>query len=47
MRSNMFCSMALGEKGPALDIEHTKTSKPISSPRSMLPSPIATRPTTP
>ena len=23
----MFCSMALGEKGPALDIEHTKTSK--------------------
>jgi uncharacterized damage-inducible protein DinB len=23
----MFCSMALGEKNPALDIEHTKTSK--------------------
>src|SRR5580693_8049632 len=23
----MFCSMTLGEKGPALDIEHTKTSK--------------------
>jgi len=23
----MFCSVALGEKGPALDIEHTKTSK--------------------
>ena len=22
-----FCSLALGEKGPALDIEHTKTSK--------------------
>ncbi|MGB9243910.1 MAG: DinB family protein [Candidatus Acidiferrales bacterium] len=22
-----FCSMALGEKGPGLDIEHTKTSK--------------------
>jgi hypothetical protein len=23
----MFCSMALGDKNPALDIEHTKTSK--------------------
>ena len=23
----MFCSLALGEKNPALDIEHTKTSK--------------------
>ena len=23
----LFCSMALGEKNPALDIEHTKTSK--------------------
>ena len=23
----IFCSIALGEKGPALDIEHTKTSK--------------------
>jgi uncharacterized damage-inducible protein DinB len=23
----LFCSMALGEKGPGLDIEHTKTSK--------------------
>lgn len=23
----MFCSMALGEKNPALDIEHTKSSK--------------------
>ena len=24
----LFCSIALGEKNPALDIEHTKTSKP-------------------
>jgi uncharacterized damage-inducible protein DinB len=23
----LFCSLALGEKGPGLDIEHTKTSK--------------------
>jgi len=23
----LFCSIALGEKNPALDIEHTKTSK--------------------
>jgi uncharacterized damage-inducible protein DinB len=23
----LFCSLAMGEKGPALDIEHTKTSK--------------------
>src|SRR3984885_6761430 len=23
----LFCSLAMGEKGPGLDIEHTKTSK--------------------
>src|SRR6202008_2438409 len=24
---DLFCSLAMGEKNPALDIEHTKTSK--------------------